>query len=709
MFISRRGLIAFLSLSFLSWPICLHAAETPAGATNLNIDVTAEPVRYSFVSGDESRFRALHWIDEGFVTGVKDFTAKEEFADNVSLETEGHAIPEEADYSGFVSLKKEDVGYINFDYNQFRKYYSNGGGFYRPFTSLSQNYTDKELALDIGKFGVEAGLTMPHAPMIVLNYDRDYKQGTKSRLSWADVRDTAVGVIGSPVQKKIAPSWQNIDEIVDSFGARISDTFAGFNWKAQQNWEYVRTKNMREEKNLSANTAPTSALGDANQKIRDQYTEPRSDLITTTLGLDRWFSKERVFVSSGYRFSQMDSRELENIFELNQNGVPMTFSNAEQVRDAHSDNLYTSQTWVGSIMTNLSKGLGVISKMKVEAIRRHSESTYPKDLLNGATAGTDAAPVTPDGIVDQITVSENQEKVMRYGEGVSIRYTGIPRLAVYNDYDFEQAKSNLYEDRRSVSASEVFNRQDITHMNRFVGTLGGQFVPWNQFTMTLQGRYRVDDIDYDHVRYTSDSSTTAKSVFIDAQDIRTDEVSAKFAYRPCRWFQPAFRYQLQDKGYKTWGLPSNDVPVDTALVSSIYTWDLTSQPLDDLLLTASFSYQDGKIITPDRFSVTRAAIPSFSFDSYNSLFSAEYSLTKDLVLTGTADYIRAANFVDFSAIGMPYGADFHEVDATVGLRWTAKKDLTIEPKYAWYQYRANEAEVGSFNAQVIWLEVNSKW
>lgn len=698
---TRRIWIILPALALWGLVATVFAAETPTSASNnMTISVASEPARYSFVNGDASKFRALHWIDDGFVMGVKDFSLTSEMQDGVTLESEGHAVPGEGDYEGLLILKKEDLGYIKFDYDQFRKYYANGAGFYGTFPTLAQNYTDKELALNIGKFGVEAGITMKNIPDITLLYEREFKQGTKSRLTWARVTDF---VNGANRTRGIGPSWQEIDERVDSFDVKLADTVNGFNWKSDQHWEFVRANNMREEQSLSAGTV--TVVPDTNQKIRDQFTEPRSELFTSTLGVDKWLSKDRFFVSSGYRFAQLTNHELENIFEMDSDRNPRTFSNAEQVRDAHSDNLYTSQTWVGSAVTTIFAPLTLITKMKAETIHRDSSSTYPKDK----SPGSDAVPGTPNGIIDEFSVSENQEKLTRLGETFAIRYTGFSHVALYNEYEFEQDRSNLYEDRQSVTAGEQFNREDITHMRRGVGTLGGQYVPWNHFTTTMNVRHRLDDISYDHVRYTNNSASGAKSVFIDGQTLETDEVETKATWKPSRWFQPSFRYQLQDRTYKTWGLPNSDIRVATALISNIYTWDIFSQVTDDLMMTASFSFQDGKIITPARYAVPAPAIPTFDFDVYTSLFSIEYALNKDVVLTGTGDYTRAANFKDFSELSTPYGADFHQADVTVGVRWTAKKDLTIEPKYAWYQYTANEAEVGSYNAHVIWLDVKCLW
>lgn len=695
--LAEAAVIFFMGIGFC------YAAEAPANNT-VDVSLTPLPGRYTFVEGDASKFRALHWMDDGYAMGVEDFTLSKQLESDVTLESQGHVIPEDGDYRGFLHLTKEDYGYINFDYDQFRSYYGNGGGFYRPFDTLNQVYTDKALGLNNGKFSVEAGLTKENMPNVVVNYTREFKIGTKSRLDWASVMDN-VGGVPIDVPRKIAPSWQHIHQIVDSFGAKISNTTNGFNWKAEQKWKYARSDNLSEEKQVTALTGPDTA----DAMITDQTQQPRQDIITTILGVNRWFQKDTIYVSSGYRFQEIHSRELDNLVETDGNRVPANFPDPDslrQWRNAFSDTHYDGQTWVGSVMTRVFDPLSIITSFQAETIHRRSESTTPWD---------DApAPGAPDGIIDHFEVANNQQKIMHYGESVSLRYSGIPRVSLYNDYEFEQIRNNLYANytnsANNGNPDDDFQQQTLNHNFRGTETLGAQWVPGNHVTMTLQGRYRNDETRYDRPVLVDDFLD-----LIDAQTTETSEAMARIAWKPCQWFQPSFRYQLMDRKYQTVSFTFDDDHVETAQISNVYTWDLTSQLLDDLVVTSSFSFQDGKIITPARYNgvideaAATVAIPTFNYDSYTALFSIDYALTKDLMLLGLVDYTRAANYNDFTATGMPYGADFHKTDLTLGLSWKPKKDLTVEPKYAWYQYRTNGTEIGNYNAQVISLEAKVKW
>jgi hypothetical protein len=71
----------------------------------------------------------------------------------------------------------------------------------------------------------------------------------------------------------------------------------------------------------------------------------------------------------------------------------------------------------------------------------------------------------------------------------------------------------------------------------------------------------------------------------------------------------------------------------------------------------------------------------------------------------TLQFSRANNDNDFSSTGLPLGADYHQVDLMVGIKWSPTKYLTVEPKYSFYRYHPNqEVEFDDYNAHVLWLD-----
>ena len=679
--------------------VCAWSRAVEAAAPEVSLELV--PLRQVFVHGDEGKFRAQHWMSEGAAGGVKQFSLDYTLPDGTQFTGEGHALIDQNDLGGAFSLKKEKLGFVNLDFSEFRKYFDNNGGVYRRFTDLQHVDVDRELTLDMGKLELETGLTLEGWPELTFQYEHEFKQGTKSRLTWVGVTDEAL-------MRKIAPSWQAIDEVVDVFALKAAHEVRGFALSGEQRWEFARSENLREEAALSTNNGYTTP---PEQKIRRQPQDPQAMLATTTLGVNRSFLEDKAFVSTGYHYAQLRSREVEHVQEYDRYGTLTSYSYPEQRMDSYASNKYHTHTWVGNLMVSPVQSLTVGTKLKAEVLRRNSNSSYPAVDSPNAAYGA-----TPDSVLDHTEASITDNKAAKWGESFSIRYTGIPRAALYNELDLEQVRVLLREDRKSIdgpsagnlsSATEVFNRETVTKIFRGVWTLGGQAAPWSFLNVTAQVRHRQSNIDYDDQRESA-ATTTARSAFFDGQNIATNEFATRWTLKPCRWFRPSFRYQLRGDKYAT--RAENEPIVKTGMLSHIYTYDVTLQPREDLLTTVSFSQQQASTWTPARLTSDIPQLPAFKANVHTWLLSTEYTPTPTLVLTSALQYTGARNFNDYAALGIPYGADFDRVDVTTGIQWTFKENTKLEAEYGFYSYQPNRnAEFGGYEAHLIQLEISKKF
>jgi hypothetical protein len=669
---------------------CLAAslAAAPAGAAEASL--TAEPARYAFVDGDAQKFSAHHWIRDGFAAGVREFSlAYDGLPQNATLAAYGRALIDENDLAGRVELKKDGPGltFLNVDWSEFRKYFDGTGGVYKRFGTLRSNELDRDLELDVGHLAVEAGLLLGDLPEIVFSYDRRYKEGAKSRLTWAAVRE-------GTVTRNIGPSWQELEESVDAFAVRTGFDVLGFRLDAEERVEHYEAEYRRRERSLST----TSAAAD--RKVRLQEQDPESRLMTTTLRLERWFDDDAAQIAAGYRFADLHATELESIYEMTETGAPQNFGNPKQIRDATAGNAYQSHTWVASFMADLWEGMNVVGRFKSELVHRESDSLYPSDTT----------PAVPDGIIDTTEASLNDSKIVRFGEGISLRYTGIPRTALYGDLELEEIRNWLSEDRRSIggqslpSANEVFGRETLTRSLRGAWTVGARISPWPCLDLTSQFRHRWNNNDYDDLRETLPGSSTARSAFIDEQNVRTDEFTFRATARPWKRVQPSVRYQLRDDDYLT-RAESDSERVEADAVSHSVTADASVQLTEAIFVLLSYTRGNALVETPARFA-SSAHTPAFHADVGVWSASADYAIGTDLALTAVASYARADNFNDFSDAGLPLGSDYNQLDLELGLRWKVREDLSVEPRYAYYRYHSDpDAEIGDYDAHVVWLQI----
>ena len=659
-----------------------------AEAADPEVSISLEPMRYAFVSGDQDKFRAHHWMKEGYVGGLKNLSLKYGFPDGTELSAESHALIDQNDLGADFSLKKDRLGFFKLDYDEFRKYYDKTGGVYRPFSTLSGVDTFKDLHLDIGHLALETGLTLEGWPELSFFYERKFKNGAKSRLTWTPTKE-------SSLTRYIGPSWQDIDETVDTVALKANHELAGFTLKGEQRWEFMRAETLREEKFLS-NTGAT-----ADTLIRRQDQAPQANLVTTLLEGERWFLNDKAFFASAYRVSLMANREFETLGDIDTNGNQI--SSSKNRFNARADNKYRTHTWAETFMVSPWSWLGVVTKFKTEVLKRRSNSSYPSDTTN-----------PPDGIPNTTDQSITDNKAVRWGEGISLRFTGIPRTALYNDLEFEQSRILLREDRISIAgqsasdSGETFSRQTVSKVWRGVWTLGGQTAPWSFLSLTAHVRHRQNNIDYDNERHTDPGATTARSAFFDGQNISTNEFATRVALTPCRWARTSFRYQFRGDKYATRTFDNNSI-VKTGTTSHIYTYDVTLQPLQNLSTTTSFSRQTALTYTPARFG-SSVNIPAFHADVNTWLLSADYTPKPTVTVSQTFLFSRAKNFNDYVSTGLPYGADFSRVDLTTGLTWSPKKDVSMKTEYDLYHFNSNDnAETGDYTAHVIWFDVSKKF
>jgi hypothetical protein len=110
------------------------------------------------VRGDQKKFRELYWQREGWNGGVEQFELTERPGPDSKVTTAGHALLD--DYLLTFAAEKNDLGFTQFGWSQYRKYYDDSGGYYPSF-SPSIFDLNRDLHLDIGRGWADFGLTLP--------------------------------------------------------------------------------------------------------------------------------------------------------------------------------------------------------------------------------------------------------------------------------------------------------------------------------------------------------------------------------------------------------------------------------------------------------------------------------------------------------------------------------------------------------------------
>lgn len=671
---------------------CLMAPASPLVASeNAEFSANFAPVRFAGVDGEADKFSAHHWVNSGYTGGLNDFEGKYKLPKGVEIDMAGHALIDENDLGGEFEVKKEDLGFVKFDYSEYRKYFSGLGGIMPNFTRLRLNKIEKELHLDIGHIAVEAGLRLEDLPKLTFEYEHEWKKGAKSRLTWAAAREGSTS-------RSIAPSFQEIDEVGDVFAIEAEHEVKGFELSGKQEWEFSRSENMREEA-WQADTGTAS-----HTQIRDQIQNPESQMAGTTLGVQRWFNNDKMFVSTAYHHARLTSQEIEDILEMNNSRSLVNMSaNSERSINNRAENKYKSNTYVGNFMMSPMKWLDVITKLKAEDFGRIGSSLYNKDN----TAGV------PDGIPNQTEDSNTRSKAHRWGEGLSLRYKAIPRTALYVDGELEQTRLWMSEDRWSHrvqvggTAGEMFSRETIDFVRNGTWVLGAHTAPFRFVNVTTHFREHRENNDYDDQYETEADTTRAKSGFFDEQNIKTDEFMTRVALRPVLWFQPSFRYQFRKDEY--YSRLENQLGIGSQMNSNTYTADLFTQVTKNMSANISFIRRRARTYTPAAENDTIPIAPfRANWDTW--LLGTEYALPHEIIFSSSMEYSQAKNFDDVSAYTVPLGVDNESLDLDVSFRIPLRKHFSLNPSYKFYHFKpSHNVEAGDYNVHVVSVDLTMHW
>ncbi len=684
---------------------------------SLKADAVVQPFQVAMVGGDYHKYEAMNWRNRGYSGGLEDFNLNYKSGDDVTVDVDGHAIAGNNDYKGSYQIAKKDVGYIDVDFKQFRKYYDTYGGIYNLLPTITDNSLSRDLFLDIGHIGFEAGITMPDLPNVSVYYDHDYKIGSKSMLNW-DI------VTQGGTTKKIAPSWEEIDQATDTFGVKADYTEKGYHLTADQRFEIARWKTRGYEQRISDGSATGTAATIAtqfDQRRQDQVQE--TDVMTTTMGVDKWYLNEKVFASSAYRFEHLKNQDRQNIQQFTPSGDLSMVAGVGQLNkpDGSAHNDQDRNSWVMNLMVSPWSWLSGTGGFKAEVVDRKANSYYP----------TDTSATGMIGVPDYTPKTDTDSNTYKFAESFGLRFKAIPRTAIYSDLSFEQSQNHLFMDRTVIAGDSVIvgttdgktenqTRDAVINEPVTTWTVGADFQPLRMINLTSQFRLRDKNMDFDD-RFRVKPFNG--QVFLETLHTRTLGFNQRVTVRPCSWTQASFRYLFDNTDYTSRAV-YDDINEKANVLSNTLVYDLSVYPLSNLSMTGSFTQRQdatktaqgegSKVAFQDATKVTQL-YPTFTSNYYTWMFSTDYQPHKKLGFNGSLFYTVANNAGNFYAYDQTqfvyYGADYNQTGLSVSCKWDINKDLAVQPQYSFQRYQPNENSGigGSYDAQIVSLSLVANW
>ncbi|MFO7964058.1 MAG: hypothetical protein R6U50_09080 [Desulfobacterales bacterium] len=603
-------------------------------------------VRYIVVDGDEDKFAEDRWIDKGWAGGLENFLLEKSIRKKWVLRLEGRFLVPEEDYNLQLHLEGRS-GFVRTGYSEYRKYYDDTGGFFGSF-SVAAFDLKKDLHLDIGNFFVEAGLTLPNLPEIVVGYEHRFKEGEKSLLNWG-------GVTEQGLTRKIFPAFKDIDEQLDVITVAVDHRIGKVDVTDRFRYETYGTDTRRSEMERNLDAAASEIV-----RISEDYDH---DAIHNTFHVDSRL-RDDFYISMGYLYSDVAGNAAFNM--VTAPFGPEPFDKNWRTRSVELDQK--------SHVINANSMLGPFGDVNVYGgvQAEYTESDGETNALLTETL-PNVGPVSPEAEIRTRTDKE------AYLETLGIRFSGIPYTSVWVEGKWAQQDIDLFE-REVEDAALAFVRLTDSDIDRSRYTVGFSSSPVRRLTFFGRYRLRCHENDYNH---TTDTEA-GYSAFIRKQELTTREFDAKATARVTPWIKTTLHYHSVDTEIDTRSKTTPPSSIESGDYSgNIYNLSATLTPGPGLYVTGFLSYQD---ICSKSFDNGSGAVVDYEADIYSFFGTAGWAVGKTTTLTLDYRYTLSDNVNTDTGRGLPLGTDNRRHGFTLAWSHRFSEQVRAQIRYGLYTF-----------------------
>jgi hypothetical protein len=656
------------------------------GVTNPPVEFagSASPVlRWIAVEGDKRKFREIEGVKESGAGGLERFSMREQLGPDRSLTVEGRALVPDHDFQLTLELRKTDLGFVRGGFEEWRRYYDDTGGYYRPFSPPAFDL-QRDLHLDIGRAWIDFGLTLPRWPQLVLGYEYQFKEGAKSTLEW-----------GAVANKNIFPASEQIDEHVHIAKLEVTHEFLGFRLENNARVELYDLKSRHDDAgSFTLGPAPNSTTRTSEGATHVQG--------MNTVHLERQLT-DWWLVSGGYLYSKLDGAASLDQVTVNPFGAQASgkFWSTDGIalrRETHVislANLLLPVPW-------LSASAGV-----------QSEWTRQEGFGNVNLDQNDPNLPLSFALYPAMVQSDLDEQ--KVSENISLRLTPIPWTVLFAEARFDQDTIGQFEqDAPNVGTTAdptiTFLRNTAFTNEREEGRVGFNTSPWSWAALSAHYKKFISDSDYDNSKFSLNPA--GYSAFIRARGIDTDEFETKLALKPLAWLKTTLTYQLVATDYSTTTDPVPGATVPEGLRAGhyearVYGLNATLTPLQRCYFSGVFTYRDSRFDTARNGSTS---VVPYKGNEYSLVASVSYILNQSTDLHAAYSFSEADYGQDNVVNGLPLGLNYTRHGLMVGLtrHWT--KLVTTNLRYGYYQYtEPGTGGINNYTAHGIMAMLSLKW
>ena len=697
----RRFIACLPALCFCLGSVILHAAD-PADAKSATSVSSGEPAAEEqknwielglggvILDGDRAQFEQEHRLPgEQVFGGIKDLHYEHAIGSDGQLLLDGHAIFDTNDYKIQLTLSKQELGYIQLGYDEFRSWYDGNGGFFPPNGQFFTPFFP-EMHIDRGDVWVELGLRLPDWPEITVRYTHEFRDGQKDSTAWGDTNLT--GLPGAT--RYLAPAFRNIDETRDIFVFDLSKTLGNTDLLLGMRYEHAKDDNSLNTWRGAGQVVPTIPPP-GGQRFVTQHQRDDVDLFSGHLITETRFS-DSLWFTAGYSYTTAQNdlsgtRIFGNEFDAPFGEVIPTLT---QFDHAYLNLAGTAQVDEHVINANLFwlplKQLTVLTAFRYTHEDRDSFSSFlalepffnlPPFTPANPEGGFHYLPPTPAS-------GARSSDYDRFAQNLELRFTAINDWIFYAQVELEEEYGHVNEFQSRDESLMPLDKD-----TQFIGqkySIGANWYPRPKLNLSAQYYHRIASYDNDLL-----ASQDQRLV---GQDWNTDDFNVRITLRPAIPHLPGTlslvtRYDFMrttiDSQWAVDGLPLG-VEQSGVNTQHVITESINWNPLARLYLQGDLSYVLNQTETPassiDLFPNTSPTVVNFRNDYWTLTLGGGYIINDKTDLHAQYTFYRANDYFKNSGVALPYGMGATEHTASATLTRQLNPQVRLLLSYTYFDY-----------------------
>lgn len=655
-------------------PPVVEAAATPA-------------LGYTWVSGDEHKFRELYWQRDGWNGGIESFELTDRPAPGTKVTTSGHIFNE--DVKILLDAEKNGLGFTRLGWLQFRKYDDDSGGYYQTFTPSIYSL-DRDLYTEVGRAWADLGLTLPHWPRFVLGYEYRYRDGTRSTLHWGPVSE------GGEV-RSIFPAFEDLSERIHVLKLDVDYTFQNVILSDQFRGEWYDLSSGRSEDTWFDVESGQMAVTRTREK---QTWFQGANTLRAESQITDW-----LFAAAGYLYSHLDSDAAIDVATGNPAALDPSLNLT--IPGWHS---YPITIERDSHVFSVNAALGPWEAL---TLTLGTQNEWTRQQGFGSASNNISFGVDPflSSLGDEQFRTDYDRSTFLQNAG--LRFTGLPFTTLFAEARFQEETIGKFEMTDGSAAPFLLNADTQSDMVDY--RFGFNTSPWRR--VSLSAHYRNSDrhTDYDNL----EKDYPGYPGFMRWRDLLAQEAQAKLAWQANWWLKATLSYQWRQNDYRTAteaaddreGNPNGASPGGPIFAgryeAHIPALNLTLSPWQRLYFSGTFAFQNARTQTADNGS--HSVVP-YEGNIYSVIASATYVLGPKTDLAASYSFSQA-NFAQPNADeGLPLGIRYDQHAFQIGLRHRIGENKTVGLQYRFYHYdEPSSGGFNDFNANAVYATFSVKF